>query len=1378
MLLVRLLFLISLSVFFFFSGTLLAQGADYEKITIEKGLSQGMIFDLHLTRDGFLWVATKGGLNRYDGYNFKVFANNPFDSLSIASNVATELLEDSRKLLWVGLEGKGVDVYDPGTGCFHHFPLRFESTTGSPFLRVQTITEGKDGAIWVLQGKNDLIRIALPAEWKPGDDRVKQVEITKIALEQWEKDKDGLISFSVEADGSLTLLTYFGQYRVEAGAKVAKPVAGIRWPSVMRQAIPHKADGREGWWLLDLNCRLFWFDHKGLVAVQTQNLEAQQQAYLETDSRGKSWLTLDARIWQLGQGPRTIDLQKPDWSLDRDATCVQTDQNGNIWVGTSGYGLRKINPDIQLFNKGAAGQSIWRLWRSPKGRYFCRKGLVKMFPYDPGTGLLSETPAFPELGDKGIRDICFEPSGAFWLLASHAEAYRQGGFLCRFDSSENLAQTYPFDFNGYDYAKLMLDREGYVWAAGTRCQLVRFDPRTARFDYYDYSKIFGENAETVQPLDIVQDGNGVIWLGTQTGLVKCTFKGQNLDFECIQTDPRNPKGLNHNTISCLLPDPVRPDALLWIATKGGGINCLDLRSGRCQHLTASEGFPDQVVYGILPGNENPTAGPVSLWCSTNRGLVKVTPHGTPPFSFDLVRYSVAQGLQDEEFNTQSFFKASNGELLFGGVNGLNRFFPEKLLTDTILPPVFIVGLEINHQRADVRNAQNPLHLPLEQLRKLELSHDQNNVSFEFATLDFTDPSKNRYRYRLVGLDENWVETSNHRFAHFSHLAPGRYELRVQGSNGESGWREAQTLVVIVHPPWYRSNFAYLCYFLLLAWSAWRAYQFQIQRIKEREQLAFEQRETERVKALEQMKTNFFSNVTHEFRTPLTLMIEPLRQFLKNPNDPDGIEKVQLAERNSRQLLALVNQLLDMAKLESGQMSLDLRRANLEETVRGVFERFLPLAEKRGVDLTLKNVGMVQNPSNFDADFNFDFDAGKVELILNNLISNALKFTPAGGSVVVNVGRVQNPSNVEAVEIRVADSGIGIPAEVLDKIFDRFYQVDPDESGHTRAGEGTGIGLALSKELAELMGGKILVESELGKGSTFTFWLPLTVDGGRWTADGGRDTVDGVPPSAVHRPPSAELPVALVIEDNAELRNFIKKSIGAGWQVVEAADGEEGVKKALELLPDLVISDLMMPRKDGFEVVDELKNAELTAHIPIILLTAKSGIESKLAGLRRGADDYLTKPFSTDELLVRMENLLENRRRLRSIFGMTVDGGRLTVGGGGHTADAGEFLSALDREFLQKFTQILDENLSDERLGVEDFARKMFVSRVQLHRKLKALTDRSATDFIRDFRLDRAHALLKNRAGRVGEIALRVGFGNEKYFSTAFKEKFGVPPSQV
>ncbi|MCC6463179.1 MAG: response regulator, partial [Saprospiraceae bacterium] len=992
------------------------------------------------------------------------------------------------------------------------------------------------------------------------------------------------------------------------------------------------------------------------------------------------------------------------------------------------------------------------------------KQVSEIYAYDPQRRETALRVAFPELAVQRKMDMVIEASGAFWLLGTGKAV--QDGCLYRFNAAGRLVQEYLFPLHVYDYARLLAARDGSLWITGARCQLFRFDPVTGRFEEWNYGHLFGKQANAVLAVALAEDGNGNLWIGTQEGLVKARPRGAQLDVERMQADPHQPQGLNHNSVACLLPDPVDPGGILWVGTKGGGINRLDVRSGQFRHFTTADGLPDKVIYGILPGNEDPASGRVSLWCSTNRGLVKLSPRPDASAGFDITTFAAAQGLQDNEFNTQAFYKARGpggrgGELLFGGVNGLNHFFPEAVQSDTTTPPVFVVGLQVNHQPvSDVgpRGEEALLPAPLEYLRELVLQHDQNNLSFEFSALDFTDPSKNRYRYRLVGLDPDWTEAGTHRFAHFTHLAPGRYTLLVQANNGEGRWQDvAQAIQLRVQPPWWRSGAAYLLYALLLLGAVWWAYRIQIRRVQLRGQLAFEHRETERVKAMEQMKTNFFSNVTHEFRTPLTLILEPVRRILAKTQDAEIRENARLVEANSQRLLGLVNQLLDMAKLENDPehaVGLDLRRADFGEMLREVFRSFLPLAEQRDIRLGLKIPEPVPP---------FLFDQNKTERVLHNLIANALKFTPAGGSVELLLRREDAiaASAAPVVVVAVRDTGIGIPADALEKVFERFYQVD---GSSTRAGEGTGIGLALSKELALQMGGGLSVSSEAGKGSEFSLWLPV-VEGAAVAAP-ERETERPVR-GPVYREEGR--PSVLLIEDNAELRGFIKQCLAPAWDVLEASNGAEGVQKAAELVPDLVISDVMMPLKDGFAVCDELKNGELTAHIPVILLSAKSAMDSKLKGLRSGADDYLAKPFNTDELLARMENLLLLRRRLRERYARAAPAS---------PEPAAEFLTPPDREFLRRFTVTLEQHLPDETIGVDDFAQKMAISRVQLHRKLKALTDRNVSDFVRDYRLDRAMAMLQNREGLVYEVASKVGFGSEKYFSRAFKEKFGVPPSQV
>lgn len=1326
---------------------LMAQGVHSEAITIEQGLSQGMVFDICQTRDGFLWAATKDGLNRYDGYNFKIFTHDPFAPFSLAENTVTALFEDSRGWLWVGTESKGVDLYDRRSDRFYHFPLNFKRSPNASNFDVFTIVEALDGSICLLQHTGGLVRINIPAVWKNGLPNVADLS-TQTAVDMIPvftpagKEEEVLVGLEVQANGHFLVCSPERAYTIDPATAVARAVDSSEWSRVR--------NGNNTEWWVPLSFSVACFRNGRPVVPDFPPSLKIKWTIVKPAAGANFWVAVNNHLWHLSQG-EVIDFSNPDWVVEENISSVASDRNGNIWVGTQGYGLRKFNPRKQLFHKGAAGTSIWGLWRDERGKYYC-KVVNEVFPYDPVKGAIGAERIFPE-GPRRLLDMLMEPGGAMWMLG-RGEAENGLGELRHYDPATGLSPACVFQFNSYVYARLFRDRRGDLWVTGLNCQLVRFNPESARFDHFSYASLFGEKANTVRAFALAEDGNGTFWIGTQHGLVKGVLRDGAFDFQLLQTDAGHPEGLSNNSIACLLPDPVHPGSVLWVGTKGGGINRLDLKTNRFQHITTKDGLPDNVIYGILPGENN------DFWCSTNRGLFRLNPHlgtGEGPPVFDITTFTAAQGLQDNEFNTHAFFKAANGELLFGGVNGVNHFFSQDVRLDTTPPPVFVVGLQINHETVAFGTSESPLVMPFEYSPLLDLTHDQNNLSFEFAALDFTDPSQNRYRYRLVGLDPDWVETGTNRFAHFNHLSPGRYTLLVQGSNGEGTWQNASNPVsIVIHPPWWRSKIAYLLYTLLLLYAIWQAYRFQIRRVHLREQLAFEQRETERIKALEEMKTNFFSNVTHEFRTPLTLILEPVRRILAKTREPEVRENARLIEVNSQRLLGLVNQLLDLAKLEHSGQGLDLRLADFSETIRTVFRSFLPLAEQRGIRLTLKIE--VEIPT-------FLFDAGKVELVLNNLISNALKFTPEGGTVTVTCRGAELPEAIPGVQVSVGDTGVGIPATAMSRIFDRFYQVDGPGTG-----KGTGIGLALSKELVELMGGQIAADSEPGKGSVFSFVLPARKHAP--TAVAEQETTTGTPENEpTPEAAQTERSSVLLIEDNAELRGFIRQCIADTWDVVEASNGEEGVRKAQELIPDLVISDLMMPVRDGYAVCEDLKNGELTAHIPVILLTAKSALDSRVRGLRTGADDYLVKPFNTEELLARMENLVVQRRRLREYFGR--QSAEMPV-----ASDDAKLLTAPDREFLRRFVQLIDQNLSDETIGVEDLAEKMYISRVQLHRKLKALTDRNVSDFVRDYRLDRAMAMLKNREGLVYEVAARVGFGSEKYFSRAFKEKFGIPPGKV
>jgi signal transduction histidine kinase/DNA-binding response OmpR family regulator/ligand-binding sensor domain-containing protein len=1343
-------FVISLLLLFCFLLRLSAQLPLPEILTIEQGLSQGMVYDVLQTRDGFLWAATKDGVNRFDGYNFKIYNNNPFDPYSLSESTVTALFEDHRGWLWLGTENKGLELFHKPSGRFYLFNPTLNPSYPASTFEIDEILESPDGRIWVMQRTKGVYSIEIPAQWEkmlPDTNdltnlaRIKQYPLPPpLVINGASENTSGM---EIEPDGSILFATRFRLMRLNPDKPVIEDlshlVAGEPLNKITLGQGPSAGD-------------LYCVTNLSIKRIRNGEVRTwplpdpvnEKFCNTYTDNDGNVWVGIGTLIWRIAPG-KDINFAQPDWEMDESPTSITTDRNGNIWLGTYGYGLRKFNLRKKGFHTTAQGQSIWNIWQDTRGQYYC-KLVNKLHRIDAATGAI-----LPYHGFKGatsrILDMLVQPDGHIWLLGR--EDQEDGnGYLQEYDAQQQLIRRFVFPFNMYTYARMLRQQDGTFWMTGANCQMVMLHPDIGRPQYFNYNNIFSANANTARAYAFIEDETGKLWIGTQMGLIQMTMENGQPRFQLIRSEPRQKKGLNSNSIACLYKDIQQN--ILWVGTKGGGINRMDLQSGDIQYITTDNGLPNNVVYGILPGASG------EIWCSTNRGLAKIRFKPADPEHPDITTFTTANGLQDNEFNTQAYRKTPQGELLFGGIKGFNRFFPEEIQLDTTPPPVYLIGLEINQKPVVFGREGSPLTAPLEYLTRIDLGCEQNNLSFEFSALDFTDPLHNRYRYKMEGLDPEWVETGNDHFAHFTHLEPGRYTLHVQGSNGEGRWQEtAQPLLIVIHPPWWRSDLAYGVYMLVLCYLGWQGYQFQIRRVKLQEQLAYEHRETERIRALEQMKTDFFSNVTHEFRTPLTLMLEPLRQLLQNPRDPHLTEKLQLIERNSRRLLGLVNQLLDLAKVESGLMQLDLRPGQLEETLRQVYQPFLLLAEQKGIRLYLDIQG--QWPLMI-------YDAHKVELVVNNLISNALKFTDTQGEVWVKAARSD-----QEITITVQDTGAGIAPGDLSHIFNRFYQV-----GQTNGG--TGIGLALSRELAELMSGSIEAQSTPGTGSSFLFRLPVLL------SDQHRYVTDTLAASALapettvaqpawSREAQEETPLVLIVEDNVELRQFIRQSLEARWQVLEASNGAEGLQKAQEVLPDLVVSDLMMPGMDGYALTSALKSETLTAHIPVILLTARSTTDARIKGLQTGADDYLTKPFNAEELLARMDNLVTQRRLLRARYLKEQAGAAIE-----HQLP--ENLNDPDVQFMRRWIATLETHLSDSNMGVEEFAQKMFISRVQLHRKLKAISDKNAGDFIRDYRLERAMAMLKNREGLVSEIADRTGFGNEKYFSTIFKEKYGVSPSQV
>lgn len=1303
-----------------FSATyslLVAQTLRTESLTIADGLSQGMIYDIEQTDDGFLWFATKDGLNRYDGYNFKVFTNDPFNPFSIAGNDIELMFKDSRGNLWLGITGIGLDVLEKNSGKFLHLPF----------------------ARWGIEGKNYWI----------------------------EETPDGAICFST----------------LEKSLK-------IRW--------------KEPFKLADNNAGLQAYTSSELAPALHQKLNPASEV---KDSKGRNYLveqgSSNFRIIAdtQNEGNKKFDLI---YETDARISCLNIDPADNLWVGTSGYGLRKIKLARQPFRHFLKGTSVGRICATD-GVYLSFHGDARFNgKLDEATDRLLPVSELPQ----NISQMFRAKNGTLYVVGD--DFYHNYLLVIKNGKVEKRRIDRLLS---HAFTSIVEDLYGNIFATGGRGGLMRYEAATGNIGFADLSMPFGKNVSIFAlHLDVQQN----LWIGTSHGLARIQLTDLKFGespmeistekFQIYQNDPTNPGSLRYNTVTSFCADPLEPERWLWVATKGGGLNLFDKTSGRFQHFTSQNSdLPNDVIYGILPDFTPLAGGQVggNIWGSTNRGLFRLTVDSgrqtigggaqtpaspsssvqrTTPVvnrSYRFRTFQASDGLQDDEFNTAAFARTPDGRLFFGGVNGLTAFYPSEIEDRQTDAPVRLTGLKINNMSVDYFQKGSTLDRPLHRTESIRLNYDQNLVTLEFALLDFQNPKENRFRYRLDGVDPDWVEAGTCHAANYAHLRPGHYMFEVQGSVSGGTWSAPASLRITVLPPWWATWWAYLGYSLLFCGVVFASFYFFKKRLLLQKELKQEHEESLRLKELDTFKSRLFTNLTHEFRTPLTVILGMAERLMVDGGrltETRAIEALDLIKRNGKNLLRLINQLLDLSKLENNAFQLQLQQGDIVPYLRYVTESFQTYANSKNLSLRFfTNIESLV----------MDFDPEQIKQVMTNLISNAVKFTPSGGEIKVKLEignwEIGHPANfpISQFLISVTDTGIGISEKNLPHIFDRFYQVDGTT---TRAGEGTGIGLAHTEELVKIMGGTIRVESEFGKGASFFVALPIHRKAALWDSKEVFQTLKDYLPgnplpenpteSTAHPLPASSLPQLLIIEDSADVVIYLKSCLEGAYQIDVAYNGKIGIEKALENIPDLIISDVMMPEKDGYQVCDTLKNDERTSHIPIILLTAKADAASRMAGLRRGADAYVSKPFNLEELLLRLRALLDNQRRIAAHFSKAIENGMappLT------DASLSEALEVEDA-FVKKVNEVIEANYSDEDFALPQLCQKIGMSRSQLFRKMKAVTDTAPSDLIRSFRLNKAKTLLENGGVNVAEAAYQVGFKDPSYFSKLFQEEFGIQPS--
>jgi len=1327
-----------------------AQNVQLEVLNSAQGLSQGMIYDILQDKQGFLWYGTRGGLNRFDGYGFKAFKPDPFNPFSISDNTVQAILEDRRGLLWLGTENNGIDVYDHQSGRFYHLKAGKNGLSNS---NVASLAEAPDGAIWVgtRDGLNKVELKELPTQ------SADLSGVAKVKVYNWEQSPDKTPFGNIyqyllcTKDGILWVGTLHRAYRFDLNKGTKETLPTYEQDSNSPWQTNAFAQDPEGNIWLGQNTRLIRITGKNRTIFTFPPAEAPYLTYLAFDQQSNLYLGRRKYVYffsksDLAQNqkvePKIFASFPPSGVIG--STDIICDRNGLIWIGTNGYGVRKYNLVNQFFQHLMPGISTRRIHADYFGKVWAWESSAVISRVDEQ----SKKPVEPFLPVNEFynHDLLQAKDSSYWFLGELRSGPSGTGFLIRKNPKTGLVQRFPCPITLGIFSQILEDQQGDIWICGWESTLARFDVQTQKFSTYSFANITGLKEASYA---FVLDHNKQFWIGTPHGLVQGILdKKDKMTFSLYRCNPAEAKSLSNDAVLSICDDPRNPETLLWVGTRGGGLNALNKKTGECRHYNIGDGLPDDVIYGILPDQRG------NLWLSTNSGLSKFTPQ-----SEHFENYSATDGLQDNEFNTVSFAKGHDGRLFFGGVNGITAFFPEKISPNADPPKVFITALKINNKIT--APGEGALKQNIENTSAITLRYDQNHLTLDFVAMDFAEAHKNQFKYRLKGADKNWIESTTAHSVNYSNLVPGHYTFEVSSGGTHGVWPEQPscTLDIRILPPWWRSQLALFLYLVGIIWGIYHYIQWRVRGEKARNQRAFEKREFERIQTLEQLKSNFFTNITHELRTPLTLVVEPLRQILKQPAAENWLNKVQTAERSGTRLLQLVNQLLDLAKLEAGAMPLESHWGSIDEVLTQIAATFAEQASRKNIHFDIIASETPLDEATFDRD--------KLEKIISNLLSNALKYTPEAGKISVK-WYAQSEGDTQVLKVEVKDTGPGIPLKDQVHIFERFYtldQVAPDGQAST------GVGLSLSKELAEIMGGQIELESKAGEGALFRLSLPLQKAilvqkaGDTWSnAASSMSTTDQ---------PGQEI-LVLVAEDDTELRNFLVQTLQAQYRVMGAEHGLQALELARQHTPDIIISDLIMPKMDGFELLQQLKKDLSTSHIPVMLLTARASLENRLTGLQQGAEAYLQKPFHTEEVLAWIQTLLKNRQQLQLRF----VGKPQTDQEAPMNVSAAPGLSSLDQEFLQRLEQVIKQEMENENLSVEDLARLMFLSRSQLHRKVIALTGLSSTEYLRKLRLDQAMHLLQTEGGKIADIAQRVGFRNVKYFSTAFKEYFGKSPSEI
>lgn len=1411
----------------------------FQYLLIEDGLPQNAIKAITKDSYGFMWFGTYNGICRFDGYSFETFQSDENQLNSLPDNMISSIEQDLDNRLWIGsldglsyfnlLNGEIFRFTDEGSN-YDKINKVTSIVSQDSLLWVGTSNNG----IFLLKSKSNG-NYYISHQFTENNSNLTSQNINDIYLSNSNKiyigsQKEALL-FNPNNHSFEPFTNQFNYPANTNFVDIFESSKGDLYLSTSNGLLVHWKESSSNEFFRTNPANINAIVHQTVSKVDEDAkgdiLVASLGGLQRFDTETKKFYSFPE------EGPDNFKLN------NQFINTLYCDNAGNVWIGTEKGGINKFNIYQNQFdfytndpnNSNSINENTinsilkeeQNLWIGTAGGGLNRLNLKSgKFIHYTYNAFNSRT-----INSDYITSLTRGDNGKLWVGSWG------NGLNCLTTTNNNISikrissftQGYKNELVNSFVSTLVHDDKGFL-VIGTEGGLSSLNYKTKKFT----TLLAPENTKPqLTEIGCIQhDSKGFYWIGTRNGLFR--FPDSNIrksldneriisQLQCFINNPKDSNSISGNYITSLLEDS---KGNIWAGTYGKGVCLINVNAnGTLTSTSYSEenGLSNNVVYGIQEDNSG------NMWFSTDFGL-SLLDIETQQFR----NFYKQDGLLSNQFYWSASYKSDNGELFFGGIKGLNHFKPEEIIANQQYVTPKITKLKIFNDEVNPGDIfhehvviQNPIYIS----DTVNLTYRDNNISLDFSAFDYYLPDKTRFAYMMTDIDKDWIFVpSQRRFASYSNLTGGTYKFLLKAANCDGIWNETPTEVtIIVTPPFWKTKWFTISIIVTVLMLTFFIVQLQLRRIikqkkileqkvkhrtkkiedqniilekqaseliesnqkLERRQIQIEHQKEElenknneiseqrdelillnnKVKEVNQQQLRFFTNISHEFRTPLTLILSPIERLLSLfQNNEEANSMLRIVNRNANRLLILINQLLEIRKIESGNRDLQVELTETKPYLIDIFNSFN--------DLALKNNINYQHQINSNKVVWIDKE--KLENVLYNLLSNAFKFTPVGKSISLEARSIIDKGN-EFLKISIIDAGIGIPDTKIEKLFDRFYQVT-DEKNHKNTG--TGIGLSMVKSLIEIMHGTIKVESSK-EGSTFTINIPTNK---QKFADHEIDTTGQIYESEIKNKVSIlydqlneektistinieqEIETILVIEDNNDMRSFICSNFSKYFKVLDAENGRIGYEMAKQYEPALIISDIMMPEINGLELCKKLKNNLYTSHIPVVLLTAKGNTKDFLEGLERGADDYIAKPFNIDILIAKVNGLIENRKKLKSRFSSLED-----VNPEDLTS------SGLDDQFFNKINQVVEKFYTDAAFNVDHFAAEMFVSRSQLYKKLKAITNLSANDFINVYRLKKSVELLKKGNLQISEIAYSVGFNDPKYYSRVFRKFFKYSPSE-